>query len=139
MDYIKDCTIIHAGNDRLFVETSYIYLGRIIPNRVIKQKNVYEITYLHPFYFIEGFVVITENNKVNRIVIFGYHPNRDGKSGLYCLPNYKINVIFSEDYFKILLSNIKTFYLDSCHLTPRADHLKYKKLQSIYIQLNQGD
>lgn len=139
MDYIEDCTVVYSGSDELFVEKSYIYLGQIIPNRAIKQKNVYEITYLHPLYFIEGFIVITENDKVNRIVILGYHPNRDGKTGLYCLPDYKKSITFSEDYFNILLTNIKTFYLDSCYLTPRVEHIKYKKLKSVYIQLNQGD
>ena len=138
MNY-KSCTVVCSGSNELFVEKSYIYLGQIVPNRAIKQKNVYEITYLHPLYFIEGFIIITENDKVNRIVILGYHPNRDGKTGLYCLPDYKKNITFSEDYFNILLTNIKTFYLDSCYLTPRAKHLKYKKLKSIYVQLNQGD
>lgn len=135
--FYDSAVIISSGNIKLY-EKHHIYIDEIIPNRVILKKNVYEITFLDKVYILNGFDVVTENNKVRRVYLFGFHPNRDD-NGLYCLPNRKINIEFTEDYFKMLLSNIKTYYFDSCYFKPPSKLIKYKKLKSIYVQLNQGD
>lgn len=136
MFYNSSITIT-SGNQKLN-EKHYIYIDEIIPNRIISKKNVYEITFLDQVYFVNGFDVVTENNKVRRVYLFGFHPNRDS-NGLYCLPDKKINVEFTEDYFKMLLSNIRTYYFDSCYFKPPSKLIKYRKIKSIYVQLNQGD
>jgi hypothetical protein len=135
--YFDSAVIIFSGNNKLY-EKHHIYIDEIIPNRIVEKKNVYEITFLDKIYFINGFDVVTENNNVRRVYLFGFHPNRDS-NGLYCLQEEKKNKEFSEDYFKMLLSNIKTYYFDSCYFRPPEKLIKYKKLKSIYVQLNQGE
>lgn len=136
MDFNSPIRIV-CGSTVLY-EKHHIYIGEIIPNRVLKNKNVYEITFLDKVYFIEGFDVVTENQQVRRVYLYGFHPNRDD-SGLYCLPDEKKNQIFSETYFNMLIANIKTYYLDSCFFKPPSNLIKYKKMQSMYVQLNQGE
>lgn len=136
MDY-DDVTIIQSGNSKLY-EKHHLYVGKIVPNRVLQNKNVFQITFLDEVYFISGFDVVTENDKVRRVYLFGFHPNRDD-NGLYCLSEGKKNQTFSKEYFNVLLANIRTYYFDSCYFKPPSKFIKYKKLQSVYVQLNQGD
>jgi hypothetical protein len=140
MEFIDDRIVIRPYQDDLpLVEKSYFYEGLIIPNRMIKNRAVYEITKLHPMFYINGFLVMTENSKVRNIILFGYHPNRDPKTSLYCLSNDKKDVIYDEIYFNRLVTNIKTYYLDDCFYTPSLKYVDYKKLKSIALQLNQGE
>ena len=137
LSYIDARIVIRSFyQDLPLVEKSYIYEGQVIPNRMIKEKNVYEIVYLHPMFYINGFLVITENDMVKTITLFGYHPNRDPKTNLYCLPDYKKGVKYNEIYFERLLTNIKTYYLDDCFYTPGKSHVQYKKLRSVAIQFS---
>jgi hypothetical protein len=136
MDFNSPIRIV-CGNSELY-EKHHIYIGKIIPNRVLKNKNVYEITFLDKVYFIEGFDVVTENQQVRRVYLYGFHPNRDD-NGLYCLPDEKKNQIFSQNYFNMLIANIKTYYFDSCFFKPPSNLIKYKKLKSMYVQLNRGE
>jgi len=136
----EDCKVIKPCVDGLpLVEETYIYEGQITPNRMIKNKELYEIIYLDPFWVLSGFAVTLENGKMERITIFGHHPNKDWKTGLYCMPERKIGLEFNRSYFNILLMNLKTYYLDNCHSEPFSSQVTYKKLKSMYIQLNQGD
>lgn len=135
--FYDSAIIITSGHTKLY-EKHHIYIDEIIPNRIIIKKNIHKITFLDKVYFINGFDVVTENDKVRRVHLFGFHPNRDD-NGLYCLSEQKKNKLFTEEYFKILLSNIKTYYFDSCYFKPPSNLIKYKKMKSIYIQLNQGD
>jgi hypothetical protein len=140
MDFIDDrCVIWSHDNDLPLVEKVYVYEGRITPNRVIKNKNVYEVTHINPLYIMNGFMLITEQDFVKTITLFGYHPNRDPETNLYCLPDYKKGVIYNEQYFDMLLTNIKTYYLDNCFFIPGKTQVTYKKLKSVYIKLNKGD
>lgn len=140
INFINDRRVVWSYNDDLpLVEKTYIYEGQIVPNRVIKNKAAYEITYLHPQYLLHGFLVITEQDFVKTITLFGYHPNRDPKTNLYCLPEYKKGVKYTETYFDMLLTNIKTYYLDDCFYTPSPKHVMYKKMNSIFMQMNKGD
>lgn len=140
MDFIDDRCVIWSYDDNLpLVEKTYIYEGRITPNRVIKNKNVYEVTYIDPLYIINGFMIITEQDFVKTITLFGYHPNRNPETNLYCLPDYKKGIEYTNIYFESLLTNIKTYYLDDCFFVPSLKHLKYKKMKSLYVQMNKGD
>ena len=140
MDYVDDRIVIWGHNNDLpLIEKIYLYEGQITPTRMIKNKQVYEITYLHPQFFINGFMVTTEQDFVRHITLFGYHPNRDPETNFYCLPKYKKGVKYDEKYYEMLLTNIKTYYLDDCFYTPPKNQVEYKKLKSISMQFNQGD
>jgi hypothetical protein len=140
LDYVEDRSVIWGyNNDLPLIEKVYVYEGQIIPNRMIKQKNVYEITYIHPQYYINGFTVRTEQDMVTHVSLFGYHPNRDPKTLLYCQPDYKKGVKYDQVYFEMLLTNIRTYYLDNCFFYPGKSHVRYKKMKSMYIQMNEGD
>jgi hypothetical protein len=136
IEYVDDRILIRPMVDVPLVEKTHIYEGCIIPNRVIKGRNVYEIIEIGPQYYINGFSVTTEQDKVQLVTLFGYHPNRDPKTNLYCIPDYKKGVIFDQIYLDRLITNIKTYYLDNCYFIPRS--VKYRKLKSIAIQFNEG-
>ena len=139
-DYIVGPRILwNHNNDLSIIEKTHIYEGQITPTRVVKNKNAYEIISIHPQYIIYGFTVTTFNDIVETIALHGFHPNRDPNTNLYCLPDYKKNVTFSSVYYELLLTNIKTYYLDSCFFIPTKAHLEYKKMNSISIQMNKGD
>lgn len=139
IDYVDDRIVIRPYVDLPLVEKTYIYEGQIIPNRIIKDKNVFEITNLNPQFFINGFTVTTENDLVSFITLFGYHPNKNPKTNLYCLPDHKKGVKFDEIYFERLLTNIRTWYLNDCFYYPAQKDYEAKKLKSISLQLNEGD
>ena len=140
MDYVDDRIVIWGHDTDLpLIEKTYLYEGQITPTRMIKNKQAYEITYLHPQFFINGFMVTTEQDLVRHITLFGYHPNRDPATNLYCLPNYKKGVKYDGKYYEMLLTNIKTYYLDDCFYTPPKKQVEYKKLKSISMQFNEGD
>ena len=115
---------------------THIFITRIIPNRVIKDKNIYEITYLSRMFHLEGFEVSTENDKVMNIRVFGFHPNCDPNTDNFCLPDFKKGHYFTVDYLNLIKTNIQTYYLDSCFFNPTGKQLKYKKLKSVYVQMN---
>ena len=140
LDYVDDRIVIWGHNAELpLVEKVYLYEGQIIPTRMIKNQQAYEITYIHPQFFINGFMVMTEQEHVRTITLFGYHPNRDPKTNLYCLPDYKKGVKYDQKYYEMLLTNIKTYYLDNCFFIPGKMDVKYKKMKSVYMKMNQGD
>jgi len=140
MEYVDDRIVIWGHNTDLpLIEKIHLYEGQIIPNRMIKDKQVYEITKLHPQFFINGFIVITEQEFVTNIVLFGYHPNRDPDTHLYCLPDYKKGVKYDQKYFDMLLTNIKTYYLDDCFYTPPKNQVEYKRIKSVPMKSSQGE
>ena len=136
----EDCKVIKpCVSDLPLVEEIYIYEGQITPNRMIIDKQLYEIVRLDQLWVLSGFAVTLENGKMERITIFGHHPNKDWKTGLYCMPERKIGLEFNKTYFDMLMMNIKTYYLNDCHTVPYPSQVTYRKLKSMYIQLNQGD
>ena len=139
-DYVDDPIVIWNHNSDLpLVEKAYIYEGQITPNRVVKGRSAYEITYVDPQYIINGFCVITQNDMVHSITIFGFHPNRDPDTNLYCMPDYKKGVKYDNVYYERLLTNIRTYYLDNCFFIPGQAKVKYRKMNSIAMQFNNGD
>jgi len=115
---------------------THIFIKQIIPNRVIMDKNVYNITFLDEQYYLDGFEISTENDKVMNVRVFGFHPNCDPNTDNFCLPDFKKGTFFTEDYLKLILTNIQTYYLDNCFFNPTGKQLRYEKMKSIYIQLN---
>ncbi len=124
------------GRKPLYKKT-HIFINTIIPNRVIKDKNVYKIVYLDGVYHLDGFEVSTENDKVNNIRVFGFHPNCDAETDNFCLPDFKKGVYLTSDYLKLIITNIQTYYLDNCFFNPTGKSLRYEKMKSMYVQLNE--
>lgn len=128
--------IIGDRGDKDLYKITYIYVKKIIPDRIVMEKNVYEITQIDSMYHLDGFEVTTENDKVHLVRVFGCHPNSDPDTDNFCLPDYKKGVDFTPDYLNMILSNIKTYYIDNCFFNPLGNKVRYKKLKSMYVQLN---
>jgi len=131
-------THLIVGSDvgKSLYKKTHIFIKQIIPNRVIKGKNVYKITYLDKIFYLDGFEISTENDKVMNVRVFGFHPNCDTNTDNFCLPDFKKGVFLSDEYFKLILTNIQTYYLDNCFFNPTGKQLRYEKMKSMYIQLN---
>ena len=136
-ELLKSSHIIVGSSDRknLYKKT-HIFIQKIIPNRVIKDKNVYEITYLDSMYHLDGFEITTENDKVFNVKIFGFHPNSDPDTDIFCIPDFKTGVYLTKEYLDLIVTNVQTYYLDKCFFNPTGKKVQYKKLQSIYVQMN---
>ena len=136
----KEKFIIIENKVKPFRKT-HIFLGRIIPSTIIKDKNAYEITYIDESLYIEGYAITTytEGNIVTTINLFGEHPNNDPNTNTYCLPDHKKGMKLDESFLTLLLSNFKTYYYDDAYFIPDRKLVDYKKLKTMYIQLNQGE
>lgn len=115
---------------------THIFINRIIPNRVIKDRNIHDISYLDKMFYLDGFEVSTENDKVMNVRVFGIHPNCDPDTDNFCLPDFKKGTYFNSDYLNLIKTNIETYYLDNCFFNPTGKKLRYKKMKSIFVQLN---
>jgi hypothetical protein len=120
---------------------THIFLGKIIPTTIIKDKNAYEITHIDESLYLEGFAITTytEENIITCINLFGEHPNNDPNTNTYCLPDHKKGMKLDESFLSLLATNFQTYYYDSAYFIPDRKLVDYKKLKTMYIQLNQGD
>ena len=128
--------IVGSDTGKSLYKKTHIFINQVIPNRVIKEKNVYKITYLDEMFYLDGFEISTENDKVMNVRVFGFHPNCDANTDNFCLPDFKKGVFLTDEYFKLILTNIQTYYLDNCFFNPTGKQLRYEKMKSMYIQLN---
>ena len=128
--------IVGNSNQKDLYRKTHIFIKTIIPNRVIQGKNIFKITYLNEIYYLDGFEVSTENDKVINVRVFGFHPNCEPNTDNFCLPDFKKGVYLSTDYLNVIITNIQTYYLDNCFFNPTGKDLRYEKMKSIYVQLN---
>lgn len=135
MNYVDDPYVIKSyGTDLDITEKYHIHEGIIIPNRVIEKGHAYEITQISEILYINGFLVITENDLVQTVILFGHHPNRDPETYQYCMPDHKKGVVYNTTYYSRLLINIKTYYLNDCFFVPSKKDLAYKRLASFTVE-----
>jgi hypothetical protein len=136
-EQLKETHIIvgRDGRKNLYRKT-HIFINQIIPNRVIMNKCAYTITHIDEQYYLDGFEVSTENDKVMNVRVFGFHPNCDPDTDNFCLPDFKKGVFLTSEYLNLILTNIQTYYLDNCFFNPTGKHLRYEKMKSMYVQLN---
>lgn len=120
---------------------NHFYFETIIPTTIVKDKNAYEITYIDPSMYINGFVIttFTKDDVIVCINVFGEHPNADPTTNAFCLPKHKQGKKLNKASLSLLRSNLKTYYYDSAYFIPEKKLIEYKKLKSMYIQLNQGE
>ena len=111
--------VSNRGNKDLY-KITHMYIQKIIPDRVVINKAAYEITHIDAWYHLDGFEVITENDKVHLVRIFGYHPNSDPDTDNFCLPDFKKGVYFTMEYLSMIFTTIKTYYLDNCFFNPTS-------------------
>jgi hypothetical protein len=100
------------------------------------ERNVYRIKYLDELYHLDGFSITTENDKVMYVRVFGYHPNCDPDTDIFCLPDFKKGVYFTKEYLDVIITNIQTYYLDNCFFNPIGRKVQCEKMKSMYVQLN---
>lgn len=131
---------IILGEKSKYGKQYYLHIEEIIPNRVVKEKSSYRITYLSPFLKINGFVVVVNSKElVENVFILGLHPNCNLETNLYCLEKHKKRLSYNEDYYKMLKQNLKVYYLDNCYYIPTGGYLQYEKMKSVYIQFNEQE
>lgn len=120
---------------------THLFIGKIIPDMVIKNRNAYEITFVDESLILQGFTIstYTEDNQIACINLFGDHPNCDPDTNAYCLPDAKLGMELNSVTFNLLMKNFQTYYLDSAYFVPDSKDLEYRPLQSISVQFNQKE
>jgi hypothetical protein len=109
----------------------------IIPTRVIQDRKVFEITHIDELYHLDGFEISTENDKILNVRVFGFHPNCDPDTDIFCLPEFKKGIKFDQSSLNIIITNIKTYYLDSSYFNPLGREVRCKELPSAFIPKEQ--
>jgi len=136
MDFIESRTVIGPLDKNIdVIQKCYVYEAQITPRQIIENKNVYEIVYIDPLWIINGFVIITEDDKVIRIVVFGHHPNVN--ENLYCLSKGKKGQIFNKTFYENFIQTLQTYYYDNCYYKIPSKYIKYRKIKSMFVKLNQ--
>lgn len=117
---------------------THLFIGKIYPDMVIKDRSAFEITFLDESLVLNGFAITTytKDNKISCINLFGDHPNCDPDTNAYCLPDQKIGMNLDSKSISLLMQNFRTYYLDSAYFIPERKDLEYRKLHSISIQFN---
>jgi len=145
MNFNKPTLKISYGSQTNGYDIRYIYVDKIIPNRIIKNKRLYKITYLDEFYHINAVHFLVSKNTINgkenviKITLDGFHPNTlRNTANEYCLQDKDKGSLFIETFFDRMIANIHNYYLDSCIFEPPTDMLQYERMRSMYVQLN-GD
>jgi hypothetical protein len=100
----------------------------------MENRKLSEITYLDDKYDIDGFIVITKENKIQKILLAGIHPNCNPENNEYCLNKSIINKKLNEKNLSILIRSIGTYHFDDCYFKPSYKDLKYKELNSIFMR-----
>lgn len=120
---------------------NHIYIGKIKPNRMIRDRCAYEITYLDEKLILDGFYITTytKDDQITSINLFGEHPNCDLNTNIYCWPKMQKGLPLNQETLHMILTNLKTYYLDDAYFMPEGASALYKKLDSISIRLNKGD
>lgn len=97
----------------------------IIPNKLICNNSLYDITLNSDKYIIKRIVIVTnENNKISRIMILdgdGIHPNCDPESKEFCLPDSIKGMEFNDNTLEVIENTIKIFNFDSAFFQPWND------------------
>jgi hypothetical protein len=136
---VKPNILLH--NDVYPFRKTHIYLQQIIPTTIVKNKNAFEIIYINESMWLNGFSITTytKDDFVMCINVFGEHPNVDPNTNTYCLAEHKKKQKLDLKFLSLLFTNLKTYYYDSAYFIPDKKLVDYKKLKSIYIQMNQGE
>ena len=102
---------------------SNIIEKRIIPNKLICNKSLYEITLNSDKYVIKKIVVfINRDNKIEKLFILdGIHPNCNPKTKEFCIPNSIKQIQFDKNSLEIIENTIKIFNFDSAFFQPWND------------------
>lgn len=102
---------------------SNIIEKRIVPNKLICNNSLYDISLNSDKYIIEKIVIFTnKSNKIEKVFIMdGIHPNCDPKSRELCIPDSIKEMKFNENTIEIIENTIKIFNFDSAFFQPWND------------------
>ena len=132
LDYLKKPQL--HKNEYIVIGNFHIFCFTIIPDKIMENRKLSEITYLDDKYDIDGFIVITKENKIQKILLAGVHPNCNPENNEYCLNKSIINKKLNEKNLSILIRSIGTYHFDDCYFKPSYKDLKYKELNSIFMR-----
>jgi len=104
------------GNDNSTIEYHF-YFGDIIPKFVLQDGVPKYITNLNPLYHLKGFNIITLNNRLFKVYVFGNHPNCNVKTGELCLKeDEKGSFVRNIDILRnIIINRLEVYYYNHCH------------------------
>lgn len=93
----------------------------LIPEKMIYNGKVHQITGLESKYIIRQYVVKTIDKKIDTVYLNSVHPNCDQNTKQFCIPNILRNHKFNRESQLILENILITFNLDDCYFKPWND------------------
>lgn len=112
---------------------SLFIMKEIIPETLIQGENIYDFTWTHNKYLIDGFIInyfisINERPMITSVSIFGgSHPNADSNTRVFCLPNHMKNKELTPQYVIDLRKTMSIWNLNSCHFMPNPADYKTRR------------
>jgi len=97
----------------------YFCFTTIIPKFVVEEGVAKYITHIHESLHLKGFQIITYNNKIKKVVVYGIHPHLDPNNDEYCLPDYLRGAVAQDiEALKLtLIYLLEAYNLDDCYRT----------------------
>jgi hypothetical protein len=92
---------------------------KIIPDKLIFDGEIHEMTKLDKSLWISGFeVYLDENRNIEKVIIDGKHPNADPSTNILCLSEEVIGKPFDSDGIPMIFSLISTYNLTYSYFKP---------------------
>jgi hypothetical protein len=92
---------------------------KIIPDKVIISRKIYEITRIDKSLHINGFKIYLDKDKnITEVIVNGKHPNADPRTNVLCLSEEVIGKPLEVVGIPMLYSFISLFNLDHCYFRP---------------------
>lgn len=92
---------------------------RIIPDKAMFDSEICEMVEVDKSLWLDGFAVHLDKNKnIEKLVVYGSHPNADPETGVLCLSDEVIGKSIESIGIPMLFSFVSTHNLTTCYFRP---------------------
>lgn len=92
--------------------------GPIRPKICITGGYKKKITEIDESLVVRNVRIFVNDGHIESVKFSQEHPNRDPKTGLFCLPDYLEGVEYNPEYKETIIKLIEKYHVDSCYVVP---------------------
>jgi hypothetical protein len=90
----------------------------ITPEKMLYNNEAYRILSLPKDYIISTYnLFLTDNQKLQKVLINAYHPNANPDTCEFCLPEYLKDKKLNDKDISLLETSFRTYYMNNCYFT----------------------
>ena len=87
----------------------------IVPTRAFYKRKLHKLINIKSECVVKSYKVVTQDNKILKIILESYHPNVDPTTHEFCLPKTLLNSEFDQKAKKEIEFMIRNYNLDDCY------------------------